>query len=140
MKRRLSGNVNVRMKAQVHPQCGSRYEDFNRKIYTALRDIPGTLKAEDADEHDRPDQADDAEEGAKVAPEVGRSGTSHGIRRRSRPSRSWTTSSASSGRSGAIHTSPSSCETMSRFLQQNCADEESEVPVEGSKPVRKRWR
>ena len=201
MRRRLSGNVNVRMKGQVHPQFGSRYEDFSRKIYTALRDIPGTqpylyakkgiamsmyeqlgkpqffltltcharqpdilaacvtaellrqreptadqrdveaeaaevlrhymtdenyvwhgmtanqlcnsmpgivarqfmhglrqllhwlqggdgdvqFKADDADEQDRPDQADDDEEGAEAAPEVGRSGESHSMKKERPP-------------------------------------------------------
>ena len=43
MKKRLSGNVNVRMKGQELPQMGSRYEAFNRKVFSALRDLPGTL-------------------------------------------------------------------------------------------------
>ena len=43
MKKRLSGNVNVRMKGQELPQFGSRYESFNRKVFSALRDLPGTL-------------------------------------------------------------------------------------------------
>ena len=43
MKKRLSGNVNVRMKGQELPQLGSRYEKFNRQVYSALRDLPGTL-------------------------------------------------------------------------------------------------
>ena len=43
MKKRLSGNVNVRMKGQELPQLGSRYETFNRQVYSALRDLPGTL-------------------------------------------------------------------------------------------------
>ena len=42
MKKRLSGNVNVRVKGQLQPQLGSRYDDFSRSIYTALRDLPGT--------------------------------------------------------------------------------------------------
>ena len=42
MKKRLSGNVNVRMKGQVAPQFNSRYEDMSRKIFTALRDLPST--------------------------------------------------------------------------------------------------
>ena len=32
MKKRLSGNVNVRMKGQELPQFGSRYETFNRQV------------------------------------------------------------------------------------------------------------
>ena len=43
MKKRLSGNVNVRMKGQELPQFGSRYESSNRQVYSALRDLPGTL-------------------------------------------------------------------------------------------------
>eukprot|EP00435_Cladocopium_sp_Y103_P025616 s2382_g6.t1 len=43
MKKRLSGNVNVRMKGQELPQLGSRYESFSRKIFLALREAPGTL-------------------------------------------------------------------------------------------------
>ena len=42
MKKRLSGNVNVRIKDQVAPQFNSRYEDMSRKIFTALRDLPST--------------------------------------------------------------------------------------------------
>ena len=42
MKKRLSGNVNVRMKNQLAPQLGTRFDDFAHKIYTALRDLPGT--------------------------------------------------------------------------------------------------
>ena len=43
MKKRLSGNVNVRVKNQELPQMGNRYEAFNRKVFSALRDLPGTL-------------------------------------------------------------------------------------------------
>ena len=43
MKKRLSGNVNVRMKQQELPRFGNRYETFNRQIFSALRDLPGTL-------------------------------------------------------------------------------------------------
>ena len=42
MKKRLSGNVNVRIKNQLAPQLGTRFDDFTRKLYTALRDLPGT--------------------------------------------------------------------------------------------------
>eukprot|EP00435_Cladocopium_sp_Y103_P008766 s558_g2.t1 len=42
MKKRLSGNVNVRMKNQLTPQLGNRFDDFTRHIFTALRDLPGT--------------------------------------------------------------------------------------------------
>ena len=42
MKKRLSGNVNVRMKNQISPQLGTRFDDFTRKLFTALRDLPGT--------------------------------------------------------------------------------------------------
>ena len=43
MKKRLSGNVNVRMKGQELPRLGSRFEAFNRKVFSAMRDLPGTL-------------------------------------------------------------------------------------------------
>ena len=43
MKKRLSGNVNVRVKNQELPQMGNRYEAFNRNVFSALRDLPGTL-------------------------------------------------------------------------------------------------
>ena len=39
MKKRLSGNVNVRMKGQELPQFGSRFEGFNRKVFSAMRDL-----------------------------------------------------------------------------------------------------
>ena len=42
MKKRLSGNVNVRMKGQLAPKLGDRFADFNHQIFTALRDLPGT--------------------------------------------------------------------------------------------------
>eukprot|EP00913_Durusdinium_trenchii_P021087 g19816.t1 len=42
LKRRLSGNVNVRMKGQLQPRSGIRYEDFHRQVFTAARDLPGT--------------------------------------------------------------------------------------------------
>ena len=42
MKKRLSGNVNVRMKGQLHPRGTSKYEDGHRQVFTALRDLPGT--------------------------------------------------------------------------------------------------
>ena len=40
-KTRLSGNINVRMK-QAPPQGFSAYEDRQRQIFTAARDMPGT--------------------------------------------------------------------------------------------------
>ena len=43
LKKRLSGNVNVRMKQQEIPRFGNRFDTFNRKIFSALRDLPGTL-------------------------------------------------------------------------------------------------
>lgn len=42
MKKRLSGNVNVRIKDLHAPKLGDRFADFNNKIFTALRDLPGT--------------------------------------------------------------------------------------------------
>ena len=42
MKKRLSGNVNVRMKGQLAPNLGDQFADFNHQIFTALRDSPGT--------------------------------------------------------------------------------------------------
>ena len=42
MKKRLSGNVNVRMKNQLTPKRGERFADFSHQIFTALRDLPGT--------------------------------------------------------------------------------------------------
>ena len=42
MKKRLSGNVNVRIKGQLAPKLGDRFADFNHQIFTALRDLPGT--------------------------------------------------------------------------------------------------
>ena len=42
MKKRLSGNVNVRVGRQQKPMHCKGYQDGSRRVYTALRDIPGT--------------------------------------------------------------------------------------------------
>ena len=42
MKKRLSGNVNVRVGMQQKPAGCHGYQDGSRRVYTALRDIPGT--------------------------------------------------------------------------------------------------
>ena len=42
MKKRLSGNVNVRVGMQQKPGGCHGYQDGSRRVYTALRDIPGT--------------------------------------------------------------------------------------------------
>ena len=41
LKKRLSGNVNVRMKNH-QPASGTQFEGLNRQVFTALRDLPGT--------------------------------------------------------------------------------------------------
>ena len=42
MKKRLSSNVNVRVGLQHTPGPAKGYEDGSRRVYTALRDLPGT--------------------------------------------------------------------------------------------------
>jgi len=42
LKKRLSGNVNVRVGSQQKPVGCHGYQDGSRRVYTALRDIPGT--------------------------------------------------------------------------------------------------
>ena len=42
LKKRLSGNVNVRMKNHLQPRSGTQFEGVNRQVFTALRDLPGT--------------------------------------------------------------------------------------------------
>ena len=42
LKKRLSGNVNVRVGSQQKPAGCHGYQDGSRRVYTALRDIPGT--------------------------------------------------------------------------------------------------
>ena len=42
LKKRLSGNVNVRVGSQQRPAGCHGYQDGSRQVYTALRDIPGT--------------------------------------------------------------------------------------------------
>ena len=42
LKKRLSGNVNVRMKNHLQPASGTQFEGVNRQVFTALRDLPGT--------------------------------------------------------------------------------------------------
>ena len=42
MKKRLSGNVNVRVGRQQKPMHCKGYQDGSRRVYIALRDIPGT--------------------------------------------------------------------------------------------------
>ena len=42
LKKRLSGNVNVRVGSQQKPTGCHGYQDGSRRVYTALRDIPGT--------------------------------------------------------------------------------------------------
>ena len=42
MRKRLSGNVTVRLKGQLHPELASRHEEYTRRVFTALRDLPGT--------------------------------------------------------------------------------------------------
>ena len=42
LKKRLSGNVNVRVGSQQKPAGCHGYRDGSRRVYTALRDIPGT--------------------------------------------------------------------------------------------------
>ena len=41
-KKRLSGNINVRISNQRTPRSRSEYENGSRRVYAALRDIPGT--------------------------------------------------------------------------------------------------
>ena len=41
-KKRLSGNINVRVGGQQGPPGKTTYEQSNHQVYTALRDIPGT--------------------------------------------------------------------------------------------------
>ena len=41
-KKRLSGNINVRISSQQAPQAKSRYHEGKSQVFTALRDIPGT--------------------------------------------------------------------------------------------------
>ena len=41
MKKRLSSNVNVRVGLQHTPGPAKGYEDGSRRVYTALRDLPG---------------------------------------------------------------------------------------------------
>ena len=41
-KKRLSGNINVRISGQQAPSRKTMYERGNNQVYTALRDIPGT--------------------------------------------------------------------------------------------------
>ena len=41
-KKRLSGNINVRISNQRTPRSKSEYENGSRRVYAALRDIPGT--------------------------------------------------------------------------------------------------
>ncbi|CAE7255179.1 pfh1, partial [Symbiodinium natans] len=41
-KKRLSGNINVRIGNQRAPYGSSDYENGSRQVYTALRDMPGT--------------------------------------------------------------------------------------------------
>ncbi|CAE7394121.1 pfh1 [Symbiodinium pilosum] len=41
-KKRLSGNINVRISSQQAPQGKTRYHDGKSQVFTALRDIPGT--------------------------------------------------------------------------------------------------
>ena len=42
MKKRLSSNVNVRVGLQHTPGPAKGYEDGSCRVYTALRDLPGT--------------------------------------------------------------------------------------------------
>ncbi|CAE7339228.1 pfh1, partial [Symbiodinium sp. CCMP2456] len=41
-KKRLTGNINVRISNQRTPRSKSEYENGSRRVYAALRDIPGT--------------------------------------------------------------------------------------------------
>ncbi|CAK9092420.1 unnamed protein product, partial [Durusdinium trenchii] len=42
MKKRLTGNINVRISNQQRPNSHSNYEDAKTFVHTALRDMPGT--------------------------------------------------------------------------------------------------
>lgn len=44
MRKRLSGNVNIRMRGQELPRFGSCCETINGKVFPALTDLPGTLQ------------------------------------------------------------------------------------------------
>ncbi|CAE7890913.1 pfh1, partial [Symbiodinium necroappetens] len=88
IKKRLSGNINVRIGGQP-PSGKSKYQEGRGQVFTALRDIPGTSAAsrmeDEADAQDQPE--DTLEEDFIQAPAADSAGQHRGVRKEDPPFR-----------------------------------------------------